>query len=95
MEKAKFYADLNPRFPSRGESRWAVFVSYDTIDVTGRRKRAITRVDAAKTTSSRKSAEAKAALLGEAWVGGSLAVDHRYAPELVEGMRNAGLVVSN
>lgn len=62
MEKARFYADLNPRYGAKGEGRYAVFVSYDVRDgrtATGRR-RAIANVATAKTTNSRVVAEGRA-----------------------------------
>lgn len=48
----KVYADLNPRYPSKGERRWAVFLRAGTdIEMIG------------TTFSARKSAERAACIL--------------------------------
>jgi len=49
----KFFADLNPYFPSRGERRYAVFYRRDKSD-------APTRAPNCASYSSRRSAEASA-----------------------------------
>jgi hypothetical protein len=56
MKPAKFYADLNPRHPSKGEKRWRVFISFD---VKGG-ERLVNIVEAAGTSDSRVQMELKA-----------------------------------
>jgi hypothetical protein len=56
MTKAKFYADLNPRYPSKGEKRWRLFISFE---VKGG-ERLINIVEASGTSDSRLQMELKA-----------------------------------